>query len=250
VARRPLHVAVKGDWGAGTTAQRAVTRRMCEQRARTPFRDVLTTGDNFYNPDGTATQVNYVRPERCLIRSEGHRWWPTWGNHDLAGSATEDILGAGRRHYTWRARGARFIALDSNRAYADDQRAWLERLLMRATERVVIVYFHHSPLASGDFRGPDPTVQQNWMPLFTRYDVTLVLSGHQHAYEHHQARGVDYVVTGGGGAALYRCATKPPTLSKCRSVHHFVLLKITGDTVTVRAIDARGGTVDRFTIAA
>jgi hypothetical protein len=243
-------VAVKGDWGTGSAAQRAITRQMCKQRARTPFRDVLTTGDNFYDPDGTATQANYVRPERCLIRSRSHRWRATWGNHDLAGSSTADVLGARRRFYTWRAGDTRFIALDSNRAYADDQREWLERQLDRATEDAVIVYFHHTPLSSGGFRGPDPTVQQNWMPLFARYDVTLVLSGHQHAYEHHQARGVDYVVTGGGGEVVYPCATTPATQLRCRSIHHFVLLKVEGGTVTVRAIDARGGTVDRFTIAA
>src|SRR5687768_6943631 len=59
--------AVIGDWGAGTAAQRAVAERMCAVRRIRPFDVVVTTGDNFYGPDGTATSRNFRGPQRCLL---------------------------------------------------------------------------------------------------------------------------------------------------------------------------------------
>ena len=82
-----VRFAVKGDWGYGGAAQAAVTRRMCVEARRAPFAFVLTTGDNFYRPDGVATAENYWRPERCL-RAARVRWRAAWGNHDAAGGDT------------------------------------------------------------------------------------------------------------------------------------------------------------------
>ncbi|MGH2811065.1 MAG: hypothetical protein ACRDIA_09315, partial [Actinomycetota bacterium] len=56
-------VAVKGDWGSGLPAQRQVTDTMCRVRKARTFEVVVTTGDNFYNPDGKATDGNYYGPE-------------------------------------------------------------------------------------------------------------------------------------------------------------------------------------------
>ena len=110
-----LVFAVKGDWGAGTKAQRDVTRRMCSERERTPFRYVVTTGDNFYRPDGTATSANYFGPEECLYRHPDHEWRASWGNHDSGFRSTERVLGS-RKTYSWSAGGVHFFALDSNDA--------------------------------------------------------------------------------------------------------------------------------------
>src|SRR5438132_1610785 len=92
----PAHAfvfAVKGDWGAGTPAQQQVTTEMCAIRKRIPFRFIVTTGDNFYSPDGNATQSNFYQPERCLIDYPENTWRAVWGNHDLGGPSTGTVLG-------------------------------------------------------------------------------------------------------------------------------------------------------------
>ena len=71
---------------------------MCVEYRRSPFAFVLTTGDNFSAPDGVATAANFTRPERCLP-ALGVRWRATWGNHDVAGTSTADVLGSPRRYY-------------------------------------------------------------------------------------------------------------------------------------------------------
>ena len=43
-----------------------------------------------------------------------------------------------------------------------------------------------------------------WMhPLFLEHRVSLVLCGHNHAYERFERDGLTYVTDGGGGALLY-----------------------------------------------
>lgn len=243
-------MAVKGDWGAGTAAQQAVTARMCEVRKTRPFSVVLTTGDNFYDPDGVATSRTYYRPERCLTAARNHQWRAAWGNHDLAGDSTARVLGSNQRFFAWSEAGADFFVLDSNRAGDQAQRAWLEGGLTASRASVKIVAFHHPPFTVGATHPNDLKVQRSWVPILERAGVTLVLNGHSHLYEHSRVNGLDYVVTGGGGAALYRCGPAASWNLKCLRASHFLLLEVRPTDVTVTAIDAGGATIDAFTIQA
>ena len=239
--------AVKGDWGAGTREQTAVTNRMCETRKTSPFDVVITTGDNFYSPDGVATQANYFRPEACLTSYPGHQWRAAWGNHDTRGESTGTVLGAQERRYTWTAGQADFFMLDSNRVADPSQAAWLEAELTRSQAPVKVAVFHHPPLTAG-LHEDSVAVQRSWVPLFERHGVDLVLNGHNHGYEHSIQNGIDYVVTGGGGAQLYPCVDDPPTLVTCLSENHFLLLELQGDALSVKALGVDGNEIDSFAV--
>ncbi|MFM8829356.1 MAG: hypothetical protein ACKOGE_08820, partial [Actinomycetota bacterium] len=78
---------VKGDWGTGSSAQAAISKGMCASHAATPASFILTTGDHYSSPDGTATRASFDRPEACLLAT-GLPWRATWGNHDLGGNST------------------------------------------------------------------------------------------------------------------------------------------------------------------
>lgn len=241
-------IAVKGDWGAGTRAQRQVTRRMCKMREIEGFSIVMTTGDNFY-PGGRARDETYTRPERCLYEHPDHVWRATWGNHDGANS-TAELLGSPERYYRWSAGGADFFALDSNDPTDPAQRVWLSEQLAASTAAVKIVYFHHPPFTSGSVHRGAPAVRNLWVPVFEQHDVRLVLAGHNHIYERLRVNDIDYVTTGGGGQVLYRCSEdREPALVRCVSEHHFVLVAIEGSAVEVRAIAIDGAIIDRFVVS-
>jgi hypothetical protein len=239
--------AVKGDWGGGTRAQQEVTAEMCAIRKRVPFRYVVTTGDNFYSPDGNATQNNFYRPERCLIDYPGNTWRAVWGNHDLGGPSTGTVLGSPRRYYTWSVGTTQFFMLDANNPGSSAQRAWLDRSLRTSRARVKIVVFHQPAFTSG-LHTDSTSAQRNWVPLFVRDHVTLVLTGHNHDYEHLKVDGIDYVVTGGGGESSYPCLRTEPGALRCVSAYHFLLVSVAGGTVTVQAIRPSGEQLDRFEI--
>ncbi|CAN5887584.1 metallophosphoesterase [soil metagenome] len=238
--------SVKGDWGAATREQAAVTSRMCEVRNSTPFDIVVTTGDNFYRPDGRATQANYFGPEACLTSYPGHQWRAVWGNHDIHDESTGTVLGA-ERTYTWTAGPAQFFMLDSNNVADDVQTAWLATELAASRAQVKIAVYHHPGLTAG-LHDPSEAVQRRWMPLFEQHGVKLVLNGHNHAYEHLVQSGVHYVVTGGGGASIYPCVGDPPGLVACVAISHFLIVDVEGTKISVTALGTDGRTIDRWSI--
>lgn len=234
---------VKGDWGAGTKAQTTLTERMCVENSRTRAAFILTTGDNFY-PQGTATQNTFTTPERCLWTT-GIRWRAVWGNHDVPGPSTSDLLKSPSRWYTFIAGPARVIALDANQPRNSDQLAFLKRTLAAEKLRPVIVAYHQGTRTAG-FHAPQVSQQELWEPLFIKHKVRLVLQGHNHLYERIAYEGVTYVTTGGGGANLYPCSRKAAGLVTCQSVHNFLMVEVTPKKIGVRAFDSTGKIIDRF----
>jgi hypothetical protein len=75
------------------------------------------------------------------------------------------------------------------------QKRWLETELAsaRADKRVdwVIVCMHQTAVSTADHtNGADLGIRQDWLPLFDRYQVDLVVCGHEHHYERsHPLRG-------------------------------------------------------------
>jgi len=67
------------------------------------------------------------------------------------------------------------------------QRAWLERELQRASRSEdidwIIVCMHQVAMSSAHFNGADLGIRQNWLPLFDKYGVDLVVAGHEHHFE-------------------------------------------------------------------
>jgi 3',5'-cyclic AMP phosphodiesterase CpdA len=75
------------------------------------------------------------------------------------------------------------------------QKAWLEDELQRSrADRDVdwiVVCMHQVAVSTADqFNGADLAIRQDWLPLFDRYGVDLVVCGHEHHYERsHPIRG-------------------------------------------------------------
>ena len=67
------------------------------------------------------------------------------------------------------------------------QRAWLERELATASSSGdidwIIVTMHQVAMSSAHFNGADLGIRQNWLPLFDKYGVDLVVAGHEHHFE-------------------------------------------------------------------
>ena len=68
-----------------------------------------------------------------------------------------------------------------------EQKRWLERELAAASSSGdidwIIVCMHQVAMSSAHFNGADLGIRQNWLPLFDKYGVDLVVAGHEHHYE-------------------------------------------------------------------
>lgn len=67
------------------------------------------------------------------------------------------------------------------------QLAWLERELAEASRSPeidwIIVCMHQVAMSSAHFNGADLGIRQQFMPLFDRFGVDLIVSGHEHHFE-------------------------------------------------------------------
>ncbi|BCS35824.1 phosphoesterase [Luteitalea sp. TBR-22] len=84
--------------------------------------------------------------------------------------------------YSFDFQGARIIVLNSTEeSRLDEQAAWLETRLKDHGQRWTIVAFHH-PVFSVAADRDNPRIRAAWKPLFDKYGVDLVLTGHDHTY--------------------------------------------------------------------
>ncbi|MEV5750319.1 metallophosphoesterase family protein [Actinoallomurus sp. NPDC052308] len=67
------------------------------------------------------------------------------------------------------------------------QKAWLERTLRAASKDPaidwIIVCMHQVAMSSAHFNGADLGIRQEFLPLFDKYGVDLVVAGHEHHFE-------------------------------------------------------------------
>jgi hypothetical protein len=67
------------------------------------------------------------------------------------------------------------------------QRAWLERELAKARSSGdidwIVVCMHQVIISSADASGADLGIREQFGPLFDKYEVDLVVCGHEHDYE-------------------------------------------------------------------
>ena len=82
------------------------------------------------------------------------------------------------------------------RGYSDGaQKAWLEQELKAARANTdidwVVICMHQVAISTADkFNGADLGIREEWVPLFDRFNVDLVVCGHEHHYERsHPIRG-------------------------------------------------------------
>ena len=267
----PFSFLVLGDSGQGTPDQLAVAVRMAAEQPNL----VLHVGD-VAQIDGAFDEYASYYFEYYWSLMRQVPFFAVPGNHDYYPANATPYLSfqappvenvptpdAGR-YYSFDRGDVHFVAIDSNLlADATASRrmlAWLENDLAttRATWR--IPFFHHLPYPIEHHVG-DPlciAAQQQLVPIFERYGVQLVFSGHEHTYQRSKpmrrgtpvtsGTGIVYMVSGGGGGGLHPVVPKD-FLVKAESVHHYLRVEADASKITIHAIGADGKEFDSFSLA-
>jgi 3',5'-cyclic AMP phosphodiesterase CpdA len=173
-----------------------------------------------------------------MIAPGNHEMEPGFANHGYAGFLSRVAIGgtsplAVPVASTFRYSCIGFVGLDSNdvsyeipanRGWTQGQQtSWLDSTLaaLRADPTIdfIVAYMHASPYSTSDAHGCEGGIRESWVPLFDKYQVDLVISGHNHCYERtlplrqdaitaHTAQSIDselgttYITAGGGGQVL------------------------------------------------
>lgn len=220
----------------------------------------VTTAPTVDNPNRREGLANYLQAMAQLIPPDG-------ATRRLAGYPT----------YAFGYGNTFVLALDSNIADDTVQLRWATQQLEGLDRRRfvnVVAFFHHPTYSSGPHGGaiierPTQMVRDHWMPLFRRHGVRLLITGHEHLYEHWveryrdasgRMRRMDQLVTGGGGAPLYAFSGMPdlrayrtaggadsvrvqqlvqPSVDRGANPYHFVIVHVDGERMSleIRSVD-------------
>lgn len=244
-----LKFAAFGDFGNGSRAQYQLGEEMARQRARFPFELVTLVGDNLYGGQGERDyQQKFEIPYKALLDA-GVKFYASLGNHDDLGQRFYERFNMdGKRYYSFKApkQSVRFYALDSG-YLVPEQLKWLESELQGSSEDWKIAYFHHPPYSSGARHGSDTAVREALEPLFVKYNVSVVLTGHDHFYERIKPQnGIVYFVVGSGGQ-LRRGNIREGSTLTARGFDTdlaFLVAEIDGNEMFFNAVSRPGQIVD------
>jgi calcineurin-like phosphoesterase family protein len=240
--------AVIGDTGTGDKHQLAVAKQLAASRKAFPFDFVIMMGDNLYGSNGPKDyEKKFGIPYKPLLDG-GVKFYASLGNHDDPSERYYKPFNMnGERYYSFKPGNAsvRFFALDST--YLDDKQvAWLDKELMASGSDWKICFFHHPPYSSGDTHGSNLTIRDQLEPVFTKYGVNAVFTGHEHFYQRIKPqKGIAYFIAG-SSAKLREGNINPSKLSDkdFDTGYTFMLVEIVGDDLTFQAITEQGKIID------
>jgi len=200
---------------------------------------VITTGDNIYlghqDSAGTGNEddewySSFYQPYRYVLNRVP--FFPTVGNHDASDSESSDdraqladnlfldhrfahevesgsaSLGPGLFYRFQVGANLEFISIDTSIAtdmdvehYFDDpaHSRWVRDTLDGQGARWRIPFSHHPPFCAGPEHTNTHGMVERLVPLFEAAGVQLVLSGHEHNFQHGVVNGINYVVSGAAG---------------------------------------------------
>jgi predicted MPP superfamily phosphohydrolase len=239
---------VLGDFGTGDREQYELGGQMASLHNRFKFDTAVLVGDNLYGSERPQDfEKKFERPYKPLLDA-GVKFYASLGNHDSREQRYYKLFNMeGKLYYSFSPKpDVRFFALESTYP-VPEQIEWLEKELSSSGSRWKIVFFHHPLYSSGDRHGSDTRLRAVLEPLFLKYNVSLVLTGHDHFYERvTPQKGIAYFVVGSGGKLRRGNIDRDSGLT-ARGFDTdlaFLACEITGDQLYFNAISRTGQTVD------
>jgi predicted phosphodiesterase len=243
---KSIRFAVIGDNGTGHAPQFEVANEMEAYRQVVNFSFVIMLGDNIYGRHSPADFARkFEQPYKPLLDA-GVKFYASLGNHDHPEERMYKLFNmGGERYYTFRKNNVAFFVLDSS--YMDPaQLSWLEEQLRNSNSAWKICYFHHPLYSDGKFHGPDLDLRSVLTPMFQKYGVNVVFSGHEHVYERLKPQnGIYYFVLGNSGQLRYHNLRRSDELQVGFDADRdFMLVEIDSDELYFQTISRTGLSID------
>jgi len=243
-----LKFCVLGDFGTGERTQYELANQMVGLHGRFKYQLVVLVGDNLYGSERPQDfQKKFELPYKALL-DDGVKFYASLGNHDAREQRYYKLFNMdGKLYYSFSPMpNIRFFALESTYP-VPEQIEWLGNELKASSSDWKIAVFHHPLYSSGDRHGSDLRLRDVLEPLFVKYDVSVVLTGHDHFYERVKPqKGIAYFVVGSGGQLRAGNIDRQSgiTAAGFDTDLAFMAAEIAGDEMYFQAISRAGHTVD------
>jgi predicted phosphodiesterase len=241
---------VIGDNGTGEREQYEIGEQLTKIQTTFPFDFVIMLGDNLYGSQNPRDFVKKFEDPYKALLARDVKFYAALGNHDNQENRFYKPWNMnGERFYTFKKDRVRFFVLDTD--YLDQpQRQWIERQLRESTDDWKIAYFHHPLYSSAAAHGSQTDLKLILEPLFVKYGVNVVFTGHDHVYERIKPQqGIYYFVEGSSGKL------RPGDLRKTGLTEvgndrdqSFMIVEVDDNELHFQAITRTGKTIDSGTL--
>lgn len=138
-----------------------------------------------------------------------------------------------------------------------EQSSWIEKKLKESDAKWKFVMFHFPPFSADE---DYPIIRTEWGPLFDKYHVDIVFSGHVHYYMRSKPMYAEQVVNNPSQGTIYIISIAIPgrklDLPEKEFVderytngdYYYQKIDINKDTLVYRAINSKGEIIDSFEI--
>ena len=245
--QKSVRFAVIGDNGTGEQPQYDVAAEMEAYENVVHYDFVIMMGDNIYGGHKPKDfERKFQTPYKPLLDA-GVKFYACLGNHDNSDETLYKPFNmSGQRYYTFKKGDVQFFALDSN--YMDPtQLDWIQQQLRESNAKWKIAFFHHPLYSDGRFHGSDVDLRNQLMPIFEKYGVNVVMSGHDHVYERFKPEGgIYFFLVGNSGELRYHNLRHDSDIMAAGfdTDRTFMLVEIAGDKLHFQTISRTGQTVD------
>ncbi|MCA9231309.1 MAG: exo-alpha-sialidase [Planctomycetales bacterium] len=210
-------------------------------------------------PGNHEYDLNRVNPTPEEVESGDKTLCRRWGaRFEFPENGPPELL---ETCYYFDYQGVRFVGLNSMEDY-DLQALWLDGVLAENTNRWTVVTHHH-PVYSASVRRDNPELRDAWQPIYDKYKVDLVLTGHDHSYGRtnqkmygdNEATGVRVQSEEGGtvyvvsvsGPKMYE-RNNFPFVRRAEDTQLYQIISVEGDQLRYQAKTATGALYDAFTL--
>ena len=244
---------VLGDFGIASKEQYDLGAQMAKTHDTFKFEHVVLVGDNLYGADRPQDfKSKFETPYQALL-DVGVKFYAALGNHDSREQKDYKLFNmGGKLYYTFSPKAdIRFFILESTYP-VPEQIQWLENELKQSGSKWKIAVFHHPLYSSGGRHGSDTQLRAVLEPLFVKYNVSVVMQGHDHFYERTKPQqGITYFVVGSGGMLRRGNIDRNSGLTAkgFDTDLAFLAAEIAGDNMTFNVFTRGGKVIDSGVIA-
>ena len=210
---------------------------------------MLYGGDLCHNSSYNAFKSEFFRPvEQSLIsrvpffNSPGNH--EGWSTNTKAFTQSPASSSGTQAYFSFDYGDLHVLVLNTEVDYSpgSPQYQFAQHDLAGTKQRWKIVIAHGHPYCAGG-HGENAHLLAMASHVFEPNNVTLMLSGHSHFYQHNLVRGIHYLIIGSAGAPLYKTGTAPYTV-KTAMDYNFGIFDVTPSDLRAVIYNEHGAVLD------
>ena len=242
---------------------RLLDRAFVEAEPSASKSSVLILGGDLVNRSGNDREwnefvkaIDTIDPGIRILAAPGNSDWRRFSNIcKLFELPADGPQGYEHNFYSYDTEEAHIQVLDSNLMDTTDEmeisifRDWIFRDLEGTDRSVTMVVSHHPFWPPGiayedDIRAE--IMRENYLPIFIKKKVDLMLCGHQHLYcRRRSLSGEPVQIIGVSGSKLFKDNDPTDMVAFAEEISVATVLEIAGDVIGLNTIDHNGISIDR-----